>query len=153
MTTTAPIKAIVVDPDQRTIKEVMLATKSGSDFGAGTQVSLAEFRKHLKCKWVEATYLGKAASLMVNAKSPDEGVPIGFWQYGPGCQPIPGIGVISGHDIMKDHAFDSPISPTEAHEKIKFTKRIIRAHKITEGEGSIAIERIAPIVEERADER
>jgi hypothetical protein len=97
---------------------------------------------------LEMTSLGKGTLLMLDEEPVYEGTH-DFWQYGPQCQPIPGIGVISGHDVMEDHFHDCPISLAEAREKIIFTKRIVRGHKTTQTKNGIVIERIAPIVEEK----
>jgi hypothetical protein len=128
---TTEIRAIVVDPTKHTIEEVRLPTTPG-DGGAGAQVGAEAFQRLIGCEFLEGTYLGKGISLMLNGEPvPEvESQPRDFWQYGSDCDPILGIGVISGHDMMRDHAYDCPISLEEARSRIRFTKRIIRGSKV-----------------------
>jgi hypothetical protein len=148
---TDAIRAIVIDPTKRTIEEVMLPTEPGK---GRTRIkdSLKTFYRLIGCSEIEMTYLAEGVLLTLDGEAAPESGPCDFWQY-DNCEPIPGVGVLNGHDIMRAHYFDCPITLEEARAKIKFTKRIIRGMDVREERHGntvvIRAERIAPIVEER----
>lgn len=138
-----PIKALVIDPDARTIEEVDLETHD-SQHGAGVLVPLAEFKRVLGCDRVEFTYLKPGVALVVPEGPVEETAPVGFWQYQSESdfEPIPGRSLVHGHDILRDHASDSPITLDEARKDITFRRGIVLKHLLTETERGVAVERV-----------
>ena len=130
---TPAIKAIVVDPTKRTVEEVMLpTTPAPPGSSAGAQVRAEEFARILGCQGLDGIYLDEGVMLTLGDEPISERA-ADFWEYGLDCRPIPGVGVITGHDAGKDHVFDSPISLEEVRAKVIFTGHVMRGETVDEG--------------------
>ena len=153
-TSAANIKAIVIDPTARTIVETELATWSNPDRFYGTQVVLKDLYALIGCEIVDMFYLpGGTNQAVVDGKSLlSETPPEHFWQYGPNCEATAGIGVITGHDAMKDDWRSTTLSLEEVRNAVKFTHCIAPGMKVeTTEDGPVHAHAtlVAPIVDER----
>jgi hypothetical protein len=120
-----PIRAIVIDPEARTITEVELPAEPGNPkYHYGTRVDTKTWYETIGCEMVEMHYLPDDLNMAVidGKLLAAEPPPARFWQWGENCQPIAGIGVIAGHDFKTDTWSSTTLSLDEARKMVRFTK-------------------------------
>lgn len=114
------IKAIVIDPAARIVKEVKLATEPGNTRnGFGTQVkqdALVDIIGTADIDWID---LGNGAALGVDALRQGQGEGM-EWTLGNDGEPIAGKGVIVSYDPKADEYADVRLSLDEAREAVKW---------------------------------
>jgi hypothetical protein len=132
-----PIRAIVIDPEARTIIEVELSTEPGRhEYHYGTHVDVETWCAIIGCEMVEMHYLPDDLNMaVIDDKSLlAESAPGRFWQWGENCQPVTGKGAIAGYEFKTDTWSSTTLSLEEARKMVRFAKRNVRGLK-TETDG------------------
>jgi hypothetical protein len=131
----AGLRAIVINPNDRTITEQRVASKPGDpEEGYGTQIDIDDVRWMIGCRFALFT----ASPLTQHSVVVDDEAPMAksppryFWEWqgaGPiagvrGGQPIADIGVLLGRDLETDTWSDVKMSLDEVRSIVRFTERV-----------------------------
>ena len=113
------IKAIVIDPQAKTVREVGLATEPGNERnGYGRQLDEPAVEKLVGVEDLETIDLGDGQVVIADELRQGQGESM-EWRIGDG-EPIAGVGVIVAYDPDADEYGDVSMSLDEARAAVKW---------------------------------
>lgn len=149
---TKTIKAIKIDPVQRSIIEVRLPVEPGNaEEYYGEQVALDILQEIIRCETIQICQLDYGNIVVVDEEAlvRDE-KPSMFWQWRDDPRRFCGVCIIVGHIASKDEWCSTMVTVEECEQSIEWTRRKVRGHKVSNPEpGIMCIELVAPIIEEK----
>jgi hypothetical protein len=151
------IKAILIDPTRREVREIELATHAKE--GVGPQIDLKEIRAHVGAPdtTIEFTSISKDVVMLGDENGwGEEGKQHECFQLGKEGLPIPGCAILVGNDVISDSFFDLPEADCKKlMGSVIFTCRRLMGFESTQYETTflgqktvgLRVEPNAPIVE------
>jgi hypothetical protein len=124
-----PIKAIVIDPQAKTIREMAIPTKEPEpNVGCGLQLEFDCVKEIICCRLLEFVFLPSGKDLLM---LDEEGLLDGdpnkdFFQLEEKWPPMAGTAVIVGHDLKMDAYRDPIITVADIAGTLRWSRRYVR---------------------------